>query len=69
MKWHYVKEFDVPKESCGCLCDLMCKVYEVLCYDAKSGTWYDSWGDKQVASLRDVVRWISISEIDKEASE
>lgn len=68
MKWHYVKEFDVPKESCGCLCDLS-KTYEVLYYDLNSGTWYDSWGDKQVASLRDVVKWISISEIDKEAGE
>lgn len=68
MKWHYVKEFDVPKESCGCLCDLN-KTYEVLCYDLKSSTWYDSWGDKQVASLHDVVKWISISEIDKETSE
>lgn len=69
MKWHYVKEFDIPKESCSCLCDLDNKAYEVLFYDTKSGTWYDSWDDRQVTSLRGVVKWISISEIDKETSE
>ena len=67
MKWHYTKDNDFPKDARSCLCDLGTK-YEVLCYCENSETWYDSWLYEEKEYKNHIIRWISVSAIDKEAS-